>query len=423
MPRRTVKTTATLVVVAAVLVGGYYGVQAFLSTDPDIPLAPVKKGEFVLSVRVSGQVDASQAFSLVAPRVRNLQLTWLAPEGSIVKPGDPVIRFNATQQQAELQDNQSGLKIAETTLERAKKELAIQEKQLALELQQAQRNYDEMKYEAPRVAEEAKLKLELAQLNNQAKLEQQRADVEKATFEVQRARDKVMLAQRELDQMTLTAPIDGMVVHLDIWKGSAMSKVQAGDSPWPGQAIINLPDLSDMLVKATLSEVDASAVEVDQEAIVAVDAFADTTYKAKVTRKGALARRKDPNSKINVFDVDLAILDEDPALKPGMSASAQIIVQRLPDVVSVPLEAVFEKEGKPVVYLEDRTRRDVQVGRRNDRDIEIVAGLQGGERICLVDPTLEGPELPGDKATEPEMNKGRTRRSMAPPAAAPPPGR
>ena len=407
MPRRTVKTTATLVVVAAVLVGGYYGVQAFLSTDPDIPLAPVKKGEFVLSVRVSGQVDASQAFSLVAPRVRNLQLTWLAPEGSIVKPGDPVIRFNATQQQAELQDNQSGLKIAETTLERAKKELAIQEKQLALELQQAQRNYDEMKYEAPRVAEEAKLKLELAQLNNQAKLEQQRADVEKATFEVQRARDKVMLAQRELDQMTLTAPIDGMVVHLDIWKGSAMSKVQAGDSPWPGQAIINLPDLSDMIVKATVSEVDASAIEVGQEAIVAVDAFADTTYKAKVVRKGALARRKDPNSKINVFDVEIGILEKDERLKPGMSATCQVVVERIPEVVSLPLEAVFEIEGKPVIYLANKKRKDIQVGRRNDMEIEVTAGLTGDERVCLVDPTRAKEGLPGDRATEPELNKGR----------------
>ncbi len=413
MPRAAVKTIALLFASAVVFVGGYYGVHAFLSTAPDIPLASAKKGEFLLSIRVNGQVDARQASALVAPRVRNLQITWLAPEGSQVKPQDPVVRFNATQQQAELQDNQSALKIAETSLERAKRELAIQEKQLALELQQARRSYDELKYEAPRVADEAKLKLELAELNNQAKIEQQRADVQKATLEVQRARDKVMLAQRELDQMTLLAPIAGMVVHLEIWKGNAMSKVQAGDSPWQGQPLVAVPDLSEMIVKATVSEVDASAVEPEQEAIVTVDAFADTTYRAKVVRKGTLARRKEPNSKINVFDVELAILDVDPKLKPGMSASAQVIVQRLPDVVSVPLEAVFEKQGKPLVYLADGSPVEVQVGRRNDRDIEVTRGLQGGERICLVDPTLEEPGMPGEKATQPEMNKGR----QPPPAA------
>jgi hypothetical protein len=66
-----------------------------------------------------------------------------------------------------------------------------------------------------------------------------------------------------------------------------------------------------------------------------------------------------------------------------------------------------------------RFERDVQVGRRNDRDIEITAGLDGDERICLVDPTLAEPALPGDRATEPELNKGR----QAPPSAPPPPGR
>ena len=412
MRKTVVKRGVFLAVVVAVLVGGYFGVQAVLTTDPDIPVAAAKKGEFLLSLRVTGQVDARQASALVAPRVRNLQITWLAPEGSQVKAGDPVIRFNSTQQQADFTDNQSALKIAATSLERAKKELAIQEKQLALELQQARRNYDEMKHDAPRLAEEAKLKLELAELNHQAKIEQFRADVEKATLEVQRASDKVTLAQRELDQMTMMAPISGMVVHLEIWKGSAMAKVQAGDSPWPGQQLVTLPDLSEMMVKATASEVDASAVANDQEGIISVDAFPEKTYRGKVTRKGALAHRKDPNSKINVFDVELAILDADPELKPGMSASAQIILERVQNVVSVPLEAVFEKQGKPLVYLDNRSAREVQVGRRNDREIEIVSGLEGDERICLVDPTLEEPGLPGDKATEPELNKGR----QAPPA-------
>ena len=416
MRQSSLNRVALLGGVVAVLVGGYYGVQALFSKAPEIPLASVQRGEFLLSLRINGQVDARQAFSLVAPRVRNLQITWLAPEGSQVKEGDPVIRFSSTQQQAELQDNESALKIANTTLERARKELAIQEKQLALELQQAQRNYDEMKHEAPKLAEEAKLKMELAELNLQAKLEQQHADVEKATIEVQRARDKVTLAQRELDQMTIAAPISGMVVHMEIWKGNSMSKVQAGDSPWPGQPLINLPDLSEMIVKATASEVDASVVEPELEAIVSVDAFPGKTYRAQVVRKGTLARRKDQNSKINVFDVELAILDADPELKPGMSASAQVIVDRIQDVVFVPLEAVFEKDGKPLVYLEDRSSREVEVGRRNDRQIEIVAGLQGNERICLIDPSLDEAGLPGERATEPELNKGR----QVPQAAATP---
>ncbi|RME24197.1 MAG: HlyD family efflux transporter periplasmic adaptor subunit, partial [Candidatus Zixiibacteriota bacterium] len=279
-------------IVLVVIFGGYYGVNAIFSTSVDIPVTTVQQGEFQIAMNVNGEIDARQAYVVSAPRIRGLQITWLAPEGSMVKAGDPVIRFDATKQQVELQDDESALKIAKTALERANQEYNIQQKQLELELQQAQRNYDEMKYEAPKLAEEARLKLELAQLNHKAKLDQIRADVEKAKLEVQRAQDKVDAARRELEQLTITAPIPGMVVYLEIWKGGNMSKVQEGDSPWPGQGLINLPDLSEMVLKATASEVDASVIDSGQPAIVKVDAFPEKTYHGHVVKKGTLARKK-----------------------------------------------------------------------------------------------------------------------------------
>jgi multidrug efflux pump subunit AcrA (membrane-fusion protein) len=169
-----------------------------------------------------------------------------------------------------------------------------------------------------------------------------------------------------------------------------------------------------MIVNATVSEVDASQVSEGQEAIITLDAFPDAPFRGKVTRKGTLARRKEQGSKINVFDVEIAILDTDERLKPGMSASTRIVVERLEDRVSVPLEAVFEIEGRPCVYLANRKSRPVQVGRRNDMEIEILDGLTGDETVCLVDPAIaRRGGLPGERATEPELNRGRT------PAAAP----
>jgi RND family efflux transporter MFP subunit len=401
-------------VMAVVLFGGYYGVNAIFTRSSDIPVFDVRKNEFLISQKVSGEVDAARAFVISAPRIRNLQITWLAKEGSRVKKGDAVVKFDATQQTADLTDNMSALKINEQNLERAKQEYTIQEKQLKLELQKAERNYDEKKHEAPKLAEEARLELELAQLNFQAKLDQIKSDVTKAELEVQRSRDKVETAQRELDQMTCIAPIPGMVVYLEIWKGSTMSKVQEGDAPWSGQGIINLPDLSEMIVKATVSEVDASKVDSGQSAIITLDAIPGQKFDGVVTKKGTLARRKDPSSKINVFDVEIAFQNESDLLRPGMSASARIVIDRLPEVIAVPLEAVFEKEGQTVVYLENKKQRKVEVGRRNDMSIEIVSGLEGGETICLVDPTVDEPELPGDKASEPEINTGRQVRPQRP---------
>jgi RND family efflux transporter MFP subunit len=395
------------ILAAVIIVGGYLGVNAIFTKSYDIPTVTAATGPLRITQQATGTVDAAQAFIISAPPIRGLQITWMAPEGSMVKVRDTVIRFDVTEQLTELTDYQSTLKINQTTLERARQEYTIQKKNLELELQRAERKNDEQKHEAPRLAEEARLELDLARLNYQGKLDQLTGDVQKAELEVQRARDKVAASQRELDQLTITAPIPGMVVYLEIWKGGQSAKVQEGDSPWPGQGLINLPDLSEMVVKATVSEVDAAKIDSSQEAVVSLDAVPGKTYRGEVRKKSTLARRKDPGSKINVFDVEIVLLEKDEQLKPGMSASCRIVIDQIPDVIKIPLEAVFEKEGRTVVYLENKREVEVQVGRRSDMEIEITSGLQGGEKVCLVDPTIGEPTLPGEKATEPELNKGR----------------
>lgn len=398
----------------AALTVTYLALGSRVLSPTEIPTIAARSGVLELTLRATGTVDAKRAVTIAAPRVRNIQITWMAPEGTMVNLGEPVIRFDSSVQEADLAENQSSLQINQATLERQQQELAIQEKQLSLALRQAQRKYDEQKHEAPKIAEEARLELEVAELNARAKLDQIRADVQKAELEVARAKDKLGLAQRELEQMTLAAPIPGMVVYLEIWKGNGMSKLQQGDSPWPGQGLINLPDLSEMIVNATVSEVDANQVFVGQDVKISLDAFPGVEFRGKVSTKGTLARKKEPNSKINVFDVQVAILDTDDRLKPGMSSSCRIIIDRLEDVVSLPIEAVFEVDGKPRVYLANRKPRDVTVGRRSDTEIEITSGLEAGEEVCLSDPSVE-PEGSGDEeATEPELNRGRSSTNGAP---------
>jgi multidrug efflux pump subunit AcrA (membrane-fusion protein) len=387
--------------------GGYLGVNALFTKSYDIPKVDAARGPLLIVQNVVGTVDAARAFTVSAPRIRGLQITRLAGEGSQAAVGDTLVQFDATEQRAELSDFESKLKINLTTLARAEQEYNIQKKNLELELQRSERKYDEQKHEAPRVAEEARLEVELARLNYQGKLDQLTGDVQKAELEVQRARDQLAVSQRELQQLTITAPIPGMVVYMEIWKGGQMAKVQEGDSPWPGQGLINLPDLSEMIVKATVSEVDAAKIDTGLTAEIRLDALPGQVYGGRVIQKSTLARRKDPNSKINVFDLVLSVSDKDDQLKPGMSASGRIIIDRIEDVVKVPLEAVFEKAGRTVVYLGNRKEVEVSVGRRNDMEIEVVDGLEGDETICLIDPTLDEPTLPGDRATEPELNKGR----------------
>ena len=400
------KYVYALAILIAVLIS-YYIVNTLFTVSIEIPTTVVKNGEFVITQSLHGSVDSKQSYTITAPRIRGLQITWLASEGTTVQKGDPVVKFDATKQLADLSEHESNMKIAKTSLERAQREYTIQDKVLRLDLKRAQRNYDEMKHDAPKLAEEAKIELELAELNFNAKLEQFKADVVKAELEVERAQERVNVAKYEVEQTAISAPIPGLIVYLDLWKGGTMSKVQEGDSPWPGQGLINLPDLSEMVVKAEVSEVDASKIDSGQTVIITLDAFPEIEYKGIVASKGTLARRKESGSKVNVFDVEISIVIKDEKIKPGMSASCKVVIDRLPDVVYTSLESVFEKNGKPVVYLENKKKREVEVGRRNNMDIEIKSGLEGGERVCLVDPTLDEHGLPGDRATEPELNKGR----------------
>ncbi len=402
-----------ILVLIGIILGGYLVVNAIFTKSIDIPTTSVLKGEFLIALNENGTVSATRAVTLSAPRIRGLQITWLAPEGITVNEGDVIIKFDATQQMADLAEHESTLKIKNTALVRANQEYTIQEKQLKLDLEKSRRNYDEKKHEAPRVAEEARMELELAELNFQAKLDQLTSDVEKADVEVDRAQDKVNLANHELSQLTMKAPIPGLVVYLEIWKGGKMDKVQEGDSPWPGQGLIDIPDLGDMMVETTVSEIDANKVDSGQEVVVSLDAIPDIEFTGLVTKKSTLARRKESGSRINVFDVEVKIIEKDERLKPGISASCRIVIERLQDIVSVPIEAVFEKEGNTLVYLENKKKREVTVGQRNDMYIVIIDGLDGNEEICLSDPTLEEQGLPGDKATEPELNKGR----KSPPAS------
>ena len=186
--------------------------------------------------------------------------------------------------------------------------------------------------------------------------------------------------------------------------------MQEGDQPWPGQTIIDLPDLSTMLVKATVNEVDVSKLKVGQEVEIKLDAYPEPTFFGKVTKIGALAKAKSYDSKIRVFDVEVTVDDHDDRLKPGMAAKVEIIIDTIPNSIWVPIEAVFDKGGQRIVYLaEGRSYRlqEVKVGPRNDIEVIIASGLSGEERICLTDPTREQ-----EKAVSEETKRGASEQPL-----------
>ncbi|MDD4052675.1 MAG: efflux RND transporter periplasmic adaptor subunit, partial [candidate division Zixibacteria bacterium] len=333
------------------LAAGVYGIVKLNGSTGSGPTIKASQGEFIISLATNGRLDAKRSMTVSTPRIRgSLQIVKMVPEGTMVNEGDFLLQFDPTQQETNMRDATAELKIAEANLERAKAQLDMDLKQLDLDLKKAERSFMEKQSEAPIIRKEAELEMELSRMKYDTQKIILEADIQKTQVAVDKARDQKDLAAKELKNMTLTAPIPGLVVYLEIWKGSMMDKVQEGDNPWSGQGLINLPDLSTMIVETTVSEVDISKIKKGQRSTIQLDAIPGPVFTGEVTDVGTLARPKERGSKINVFDIEIQLDTADTRLKPGMSARADIVIEEFADVLSVPLESVFEVDDTTIVY-------------------------------------------------------------------------
>jgi HlyD family secretion protein len=397
------------------LAAGGYGIVRFTGSTGSVPTIKASKGEFVICLATNGQLDAKRSMTVSTPRIRgNLQIVKMVPEGTIVNKGDFLIQFDPTQQETNMRDATAELKIAEANLERAKAQLDMDLKQLDLDLKKAERSFMEKQSEAPIIRKEAELEMELSRMKFDTQKKILEADIQKTQVEVDKAKDQKEQAARELGNMTLTAPIPGLVVYLEIWKGNMMDKVQEGDNPWSGQGLINLPDLSTMIVETTVSEVDISKIRKGQRSTIQLDAIPGPTFTGAVTDVGTLARPKERGSKINVFDIQIQLDSTDARLKPGMSAKADIIIEEFADVLSVPIESVFEMDDTTVVYAKGGRRIPVALGARNSSSVIVTGGLEAGQEICLIDPTrkIEESSTAAPKQAKPTKGGGRKTTSQ-----------
>jgi len=369
-------------------------VKRIFFTKLNIPTAEAEKGEFVISLTENGKLDAKKSISISTPRVRaNLLITKLIPEGTLVQKGDTIIEFDKLELQRNLVDYQANLKIADANLQKAVSDSRLSQEQLKLELNQAEREAKEKQFDAPLIKQEAEKKLELSKLKYETNIKAVESDIGKLRVEVDKARYEVERAKDYLSQLTLTAPIPGLVVYLEYWKGGQWGKVQEGDAPWPGQGIMNLPDLSVMLAKAKVHEVDIDKIKLGQLVNITLESYPETVFTGTVDKIARLAAKgMDDNSNVNTFDIEILMNGTDERLKPGMSAKCQIIVDKIPNSIWVPIESVFEKNSKTVMYLVKGNafkERQVKVGARNDTDIVISQGLKPNEKVALRDPTVK----------------------------------
>ncbi len=397
----------------------------------NIATADAEAGEFIIDLNTQGEIDALNSTSVSAPRFRRrmpLQIIDMAEEGTIVKKDDFLLQLDNSDAQNRLDEAKDELANANAQLESEKATIASNMAQLESQLERETYNFEQaklslkmMQFEAEAKKQEYGLNMKKAEVDLRQAEEKivaqkiiDRATMRKAELTVHQAELEVKEDGQSLERLNIKAPIDGLVVYKDIWSAGGRKKVQVGDTPWPGMPIIGIPDLSKMQAKMTVNEVDISKIEKGQNAIITVDALEGRAYYGKITRVASLARREEATN-VKVFDMEVQLDSTDGDLRPGMTCDCQIITGRIQDALSIPMQAVFQKEGKTVVYVmggRGPREREVAVGQKSSDRIIITEGLETGESVCLRDPTIPLEEIGTEGETAaPTSKPTSTRRS------------
>jgi HlyD family secretion protein len=188
----------------------------------------------------------------------------------------------------------------------------------------------------------------------------------------------------------LRAPMPGLVVYGQNW--STGRKIALSDQVWNGMPLISLPDLSHIQTVGGINEVDVSKVKQGQKVTVKLDAFPDREFHGTVASVGTIGQQADRSSTVKTFEIVVDINESDPILKPGMTTSNEILIQTVQKAISIPLESVFSKNGKTVVYkMNGSSPKElvVETGVRNSNFVTITKGLNAGDKVTLRDPTVK----------------------------------
>ncbi|MHB9030296.1 MAG: efflux RND transporter periplasmic adaptor subunit [Candidatus Latescibacterota bacterium] len=412
------------IVVAVVVVLITAGV--FLSVaggEPKVATYKVTRGEFVIDIRQPGELDAtrSETVALSSRRWNNVRIIKLVPDGTMVKEKDFLIQFDTTDAEKQVIDR--GNELEQAKAEHASTMASIESNMKQLENSYQSQLYtfesDKLTYELAKFeADLRRREMELTFKKSELSLEQAKQKIEsqkvidkastaRSELRVRQAQERLKEAQEGLAELTVRAPKAGMVVLLEIYGQNGRAKVKEGDSPYPRQPIISIPDLSQMKVRTKVNEVDISRVHRNQPVVISLDALPGPLFSGKVSTIAALARREG-DSEVKVFDVEVLIDEAHKELKPGMTAQTKIVTGKIDSVIYVPLEAVFDKGDTTVVYVKNHgfERRPVKLGSKNSDYVIIEQGLKEKEEVALRDPTVKLEDIGKETAGEKESKNG-----------------
>lgn len=427
MHRGVVRNTAIAVGIC-IIVAVFFRLVLSRNYDSDFQLARATYTDFEIVVSTVGTLDAERSH-MVSSSVKGDKgkIIYLVDDGTMVKAGDVLVRLDPTPFEAEILRLTGEVKSRESVVEAVKQVLAWEKSQAEggvtnaeFHVKDSRQEYGRyMEYirdleelgrkgfsypsemvQAQRKAEQLNAKLhkaetDLGQIAKEGvfKVAGAIAAVTKAQNELQSTKTALEEAQGELKKTLVTAPSSGIAVHYELFRDSQKRKPRVGDTVWQNQPLLYLPDISSLLVKTQVREVDLHKISLGQKATLQVDAYPDILFHGDVTSIGVLGTEGAEGAKgEKYFQVNIAVQGRDMRLRPGMTARIFINTDRVRNVLAVPVQAVFDENGGKYCYLykgKGFKRVAVTVGRENEDMAAVVAGLKNGDRVSLIKPRQE----------------------------------
>lgn len=362
----------------------------------------VIRGDFEILVTVTGELQALRSIDIEGPkllrsrelRFRSVMIQDLIPEGTIVDSGDYVATLDRADADNNYKDILDGLQLEEADFTRTKLDTTIQLRNLRDELinlsfnmEEAEITLEQSQFEPPATIRKAQINLDKANrayqqavMNYQLKVQQARADMLEATVDLARDQRRKEEMEELLKQFVIKAPASGMIIYKREWRGEKRT-VGSEINTWD-LTVATLPDMSTMISKTYVNEIDISKISVGQRVRAGVDAFPEKRYSGEITEVANIGEQL-PNTDAKVFEVIIELDGTDPILRPSMTTSNSIITKTNKDVLYIPLEAVYSNDSMTYVYRKNNTRQVVVLGDANENEIIVEAGLDEGDKVLL----------------------------------------
>lgn len=363
----------------------------------------VSKGKFEVKVITTGELQSENSEKIQGPSglqrlwIYEVKITDLVPEGTLVDSGDYVATLDRTEVESKLKDVESELQKNESQFVKTQLDTALELRNARDELinmryakEEAQITLEQSKFEPPATIRQNKINFEKterayeqAQKNYKLKVEQAVAKMVEvnANLEAQnRKKEDLMKVQ---DDFYIKAPKAGMVIYMKEW-GGAKRKVGSSISPW-NNVVATLPDLSSMISKTYINEIDISKVKTGQTVEIGVDAFPGVKYTGKITEVANVGEQL-PNSDAKVFEVTIKVNETDTILRPSMTTSNTINVGTYENVLFIPLEAIHTNDTLAYVYKKDGyglVKQIIQTDVSNENSIVVKKGLTEDDIVLL----------------------------------------